>query len=198
MNPHKMNKIDVSSMSEQDQKAFKMYGKVPAKNVLMKTQKDRKYFDSGDYMMSKAGVATAQALGTEVPTPERVARASPPVNGNSQSANLGSSPTGNIPAVSPGLGDLSSGLPSPSLGQHGGVGVGISPAATSEAVEVPGHKSHARRGSESNFGVRVSPPGTMRESGHPPSSFPIGYGGFGSSPVKTSNLGRRLDEEMEG
>ena len=28
-------------MSEQDQKAFKMYGKVPAKNVLMKTQKVR-------------------------------------------------------------------------------------------------------------------------------------------------------------
>lgn len=31
---------------------------------------DRKYFDSGDYMMSKAGVASAQAPGTAIPTPE--------------------------------------------------------------------------------------------------------------------------------
>jgi hypothetical protein len=72
-------------MSEQDQKAFKMYGKVPGKNLLTKMQKvssgtriarlaadrqDRKYFDSGDYMMSKAGVASAQAPGTAIPTPE--------------------------------------------------------------------------------------------------------------------------------
>jgi hypothetical protein len=72
-------------MSEQDQKAFKMYGKIPGKNLLTKMQKvrrfglisptyadvqDRKYFDSGDYMMSKAGVASAQAPGTAIPTPE--------------------------------------------------------------------------------------------------------------------------------
>jgi hypothetical protein len=57
-------------MSEQDQKAFKMYGKMPAKNLLTKMQKDRKYFDSGDYMMSKAGVPTGQVLGTAIPTAE--------------------------------------------------------------------------------------------------------------------------------
>lgn len=74
-------------MSAEDQKAFKLYGKVPGKNVLTKMQKvrpssilrkgiklikdqDRKYFDSGDYMMNKAGVASAQAPGTAIPTPE--------------------------------------------------------------------------------------------------------------------------------
>lgn len=127
---------------------------------------------------------------------------------------LASSSTGNTPAPSPGLGEGPGGLSSPAIGQQGGVGVGISPGATSEAVEVPGNKGHARRGSErcgrfllqrviqlnspSNHGVRVSPPGTMREERNPSSSYPIGHGGFGSSPVKTSNLARRLDEEMEG
>lgn len=73
-------------MSDEDQKAFKLYGKVPGKNVLTKMQKvylavapyrqpelirqDRKYFDSGDYMMNKAGVQSAQAPGTAIPTPE--------------------------------------------------------------------------------------------------------------------------------
>lgn len=73
-------------MTEQEQKAFKMFGKVPAKNLLTKMQKvrhprlsgrveslmmqDRKYFDSGDYMMNKAGVGNAQPLGTAIPTPE--------------------------------------------------------------------------------------------------------------------------------
>lgn len=107
-------------MSEQELKAFKMYGKVPAKNLLTKMQKvsrngrvvrvvsgdrrqstgqdrcdcdcavvvdddgcalscearadpftqERKYFDSGDYMMSKAGVSPPQPLGTAIPTPE--------------------------------------------------------------------------------------------------------------------------------
>jgi hypothetical protein len=79
-------------MNEQELKAFKLYGKVPAKNLLTKMQKvgsasrpfsslrkrawqltrmqDRKYFDSGDYMMSKAGVTQAQPVGTAIPTPE--------------------------------------------------------------------------------------------------------------------------------
>jgi hypothetical protein len=44
---------------------------------------------------------------------------------------------------------------------------------------------------------RTSPPGTLREGNHT-SSFPIHHpGGLGSSPVKTSALAKRLDEEME-
>jgi hypothetical protein len=78
-------------MSEQDQKAFKMYGKLPVKNHLTKMQKvrstpssflrfpltaslllhlriaddqDRKYFDSAEYAMGKS------AQGKEIPTPQ--------------------------------------------------------------------------------------------------------------------------------
>ncbi|KAK4685153.1 hypothetical protein P7C73_g5005, partial [Tremellales sp. Uapishka_1] len=192
------NKVDVSAMTEQEQKAFKMYGKVPAKNLLTKMQKDRKYFDSGDYMMNKAGVQTDQILGSAIPTPAHVPHASPPTVGNGP---LSSSPT--RPGPSPGPNEhgsfLSTSDKKAAAGNGGNVGVGISPAATSEAVEVPGAAGHKRRGSESY--PRVSPPGIMRE-GNPSSSFPIQHahhpGTFGSSPVKTSNLGRRLDEEMEG
>lgn len=189
MNPHKMNKVDIKSMSEQDQKALNMYGKVPAKNLLTKMQKDRKYFDSGDYMMSKAGVASAQAPGTAIPTPQGVPHASPP-------NPLSTSPSNTSPPIT---------SPTHEYGQFGqlekvksnegkgNVGVGISPAATSDAVEVPG--GHGRRPSESH--ARVSPPGTMREGSTPSSSFPIHHtGALGSSPVKSSNLRRADDEEM--
>ncbi|WVR03829.1 hypothetical protein IAU60_000825 [Kwoniella sp. DSM 27419] len=194
MNPHKMNKVDISQMSEQEQKAFKLYGKVPGKTLFNKMQKERKYFDSGDYMMSKAGVPTAQAPGTAHPTPEAVPHASPPTG---QGAGiLASSPTGGS-FSSMGGGDAhspTSEKPTPN------VGVGISPAATSEAIEMPGHHNHhQRRGSESSSThPRISPPGTIREGSH--SSYPIHHAnmtGLGSSPVKASSLAKRLDEEAE-
>ncbi|WWD16528.1 hypothetical protein CI109_100955 [Kwoniella shandongensis] len=187
--PVLQNKVDISQMSEQDQKAFKMYGKVPGKNLLTKMQKDRKYFDSGDYMMSKAGVPTALPSGTAHPTPEAVPHASPPAG--QPAGILSSSPTGN------GLGGDHS--PTSEKPSTPGVGVGISPAATSEAIEMPAHHGHQRRGSESSQNPRISPPGTLREGGNP-SSYPIQHphpGGFGSSPVKASSLAKRLDEELE-
>lgn len=79
-------------MSEEEQKLFRLYGKLPThKNVLTKMQKvhviatslwiicltyrhvvkDRKYFDSGDYALSKAGVAPQNAVGTAIPNPEK-------------------------------------------------------------------------------------------------------------------------------
>ncbi|EJT48062.1 hypothetical protein A1Q2_06170 [Trichosporon asahii var. asahii CBS 8904] len=191
MNPHKMNKVDLSQLNEQEQKAFQMYGKLPQKNLLSKINKERKYFDSGDYMMSKAGVSPPQPLGTAIPTPEGVPHASPPTNGQ-----LSSSPTN-----SNSIPDQAARRPSQAI-----VGMGISPAAESEAMGIPG--SHQRRGSErcaEAFGAaaltprshsRISPPGTFREGVPPQSSYPIHHGNFGSSPVKTSALARRTDEEM--
>ncbi len=39
---------------------------------------DRKYFDSGDYALSKAGVGSQNAVGTAIPNPEKcVASRSP-------------------------------------------------------------------------------------------------------------------------
>ncbi|WVN85738.1 uncharacterized protein L203_100889 [Cryptococcus depauperatus CBS 7841] len=195
MNPHQKNKVDLSQMSEQDQKAFKLYGKVPGKNLLTKMQKDRKYFDSGDYMMSKAGITTAPP-GTKHPTPEAVPHASPP----GPQGYLSSSPTGGLPSPNVEHNHSHSGL-SPTLEKPvtPGVGVGISPAATSEAIEMPGRghsHGHQRRGSESSY-PRISPPSTLREGGNP-SSFPIHHPGtFGGSPVKASSLAKRVDEEIE-
>jgi hypothetical protein len=76
--------------------------------------------------------------------PRSVPHASPPNNGI---------PVPGILATSPGSGAL----PSPGLNEQGpterlfpihGVGVGISPQATSEAIEMPAGFGHMRRGSE--------------------------------------------------
>ncbi|KAG5645476.1 hypothetical protein DXG03_006021 [Asterophora parasitica] len=80
--------IPLQKLSPQEQQLFAKYGKLPThKNVLMKMQKvggavqrclsspnpvaqDRKYFDSGDYALSKAGVAPQNTVGTAIPNPE--------------------------------------------------------------------------------------------------------------------------------
>jgi len=84
MLPAQRNKIDISKLTEQEQLLFAKYGKLPThKNVLMKMQKDRKYFDSGDYALSKAGVAPQNTVGTAIPNPENIPHASsPPTNGH--------------------------------------------------------------------------------------------------------------------
>ncbi|KAJ6557315.1 camp-regulated phosphoprotein/endosulfine conserved region-domain-containing protein [Mycena vulgaris] len=81
MLPAQRNKIDISKLNEQEQILFAKYGKLPThKNVLMKMQKDRKYFDSGDYALSKAGVEPQNTVGTAIPNPENIPHASSPAN----------------------------------------------------------------------------------------------------------------------
>ncbi|ODV82645.1 hypothetical protein CANARDRAFT_204791 [[Candida] arabinofermentans NRRL YB-2248] len=46
--------IDISKLTPQEQKLYKLYGKLPKKaDILQSKLKDRKFFDSGDYAMSK-------------------------------------------------------------------------------------------------------------------------------------------------
>lgn len=203
MNPLQKNKVDISAMSEQEQKAFKMYGKLPAKNHLTKMQKERRYFDSAEYQLQKSGHGGGQVVGREIPTPQAVQHASAP--GPGSPGALSSSPTANLPnPFAPAVGSPDSstgalpigipGKPHPSLAHHrGSVGVGIAPADNENHNDIP-HQGHARRLSESH---RISPPGTLRDGAHPSSSFPIQHhSSFGaSSPVKASSLARRLDEE---
>ncbi|GHJ88167.1 hypothetical protein NliqN6_4569 [Naganishia liquefaciens] len=85
MNPLLKNKVDLSTMSEQERQLFQKYGKLPKKNVLTSMQKERKYFDSGDYAMHKAGVGAELPVGSAIATPERLPHAQPP--------SLSSSPT---------------------------------------------------------------------------------------------------------
>lgn len=79
---------------------FRLYGKLPSKSDhLAKHLKERKYFDSGDYALSKAGKASSVdtgSVGSQHPLPENIPHlASPgisnnsPAGGNNGSINLG-------------------------------------------------------------------------------------------------------------
>ncbi|KAG6002051.1 hypothetical protein E4U21_003483 [Claviceps maximensis] len=87
MNPHQKNKIDVESLSPEEQRLFRLYGKLPSRSDhFAKHLKDRKYFDSGDYAMSKAGKGDgvdAGAVGSEHPLPENIPHLSSPANNGS-------------------------------------------------------------------------------------------------------------------
>lgn len=78
MNPLQKNKIDINSLSPEEQKLFRMYGKLPNKKDLLDKKlkgQERKYFDSGDYAMSKAGKADdggLTAIGREHPSPDTI------------------------------------------------------------------------------------------------------------------------------
>lgn len=101
MLPLRQKKIDISSLTEEEQKLFRLYGKLPThKNVLTKMQKERKYFDSGDYALSKAGVAPQNSVGTAIPNPENIPHATSPPTGHQQPLSI--SPTNHgISASSP-------------------------------------------------------------------------------------------------
>lgn len=101
MLPAKQKKIDISSLTEEERKLFMLYGKLPThKNVLTKMQKERKYFDSGDYALSKAGVAPQNSVGTAIPNPENIPHATSPPTGHQQPLSI--SPTNHgISASSP-------------------------------------------------------------------------------------------------
>lgn len=90
MNPHQKNKIDISKMSPEEQRLFRMYGKVPnRKDLLQNKLKERKYFDSGDYALSKAGKAAdagVTSIGHEHPVPENIPHSSTPHNGTSSAS----------------------------------------------------------------------------------------------------------------
>lgn len=76
LNPAQRNKIDVSKLSDEEQKAFRMYGKIPdRKNILQNKLKERKFFDSGDYALSKAGKTSDTGItdvGAKHATPEDI------------------------------------------------------------------------------------------------------------------------------
>ncbi|KAI9900051.1 hypothetical protein N3K66_004313 [Trichothecium roseum] len=100
MNPHQKNKVDVKSLSPEEQRLFRLYGKLPSRSDhFAKHLKDRKYFDSGDYAMSKAGRGDgvdAGAVGSEHPVPENIPHLSSPIQ------NISSNGSNSNTAVQPG------------------------------------------------------------------------------------------------
>lgn len=64
-------------LSPQEQRIFKLYGKLPSRNELLtKKLKDRKFFDSGDYALSKAATKNESdpinGVGSKHPEPEDI------------------------------------------------------------------------------------------------------------------------------
>lgn len=130
MNPHQKNKVDVSvrpilaiphslpplepstnrfnptqSLTEEEQKLFRLYGKLPSKKDLLQTKlKERKYFDSGDYALSKAGKsdnALVGGLGHAHPSPDTIPHLSQQ-NSNSGAQADGQHGRGSISAAAGG------------------------------------------------------------------------------------------------
>ncbi|KAI0201922.1 camp-regulated phosphoprotein/endosulfine conserved region-domain-containing protein [Astrocystis sublimbata] len=104
MNPHQKNKIDVSSLTPDEQRLFRLYGKLPSKSDhFAKHLKERKYFDSGDYAMSKAGKGDkldTGSVGSQHPVPEDIPHLSSP----SQTGSLNGGPAHqHHPSVSGGV-----------------------------------------------------------------------------------------------
>ncbi|KAF9425876.1 hypothetical protein BGZ94_007143 [Podila epigama] len=65
------------TLSEQEKKLQKMYGRLPTpKDLLGHKLKERKYFDSGDYALSKAGKTTTP-VGSQHPQPENIPHSNP-------------------------------------------------------------------------------------------------------------------------
>ncbi|KAH7026424.1 camp-regulated phosphoprotein/endosulfine conserved region-domain-containing protein [Microdochium trichocladiopsis] len=116
MNPHQKNKVDIKSLSPEEQRLFRLYGKLPSKSDhFAKHLKERKYFDSGDYAMSKAGKGDsvdAATVGSQHPVPENIPHASSPQQGG-QHNGAGSTPNLHHPSLhgGPGAGQINSGSP---------------------------------------------------------------------------------------
>ncbi|CCA72975.1 hypothetical protein PIIN_06930 [Serendipita indica DSM 11827] len=139
-------------MTEEEKKLFRLYGKLPThKNVLTKVQKDRKYFDSGDYALSKAGVAPPSNVGTAIPSPENIPHASPPTP-------LSTSTSG-TPAATPGI---------PIAGAHGHGSSPVRESPLASATSSPLVTENLAEASSSSPSSSEIPP-----SSSPTSSYPI-------------------------
>ncbi|CAD6884893.1 unnamed protein product [Tilletia controversa] len=211
MLPAQRNKIDVSSLSEEEQKNFRLYGKLPSRaNVRPNKSHERKYFDSGDYALSKAGKAPQQSVGTAIPNPERVPHAST-VGGGSVPATVGSltspvsaavgSPmaavgmTGSFPAATAAplsaVSPLSSVPPSLTSGSDSSPSP-FSPTAASGSTAVPlpiagASSQSASSSSASSSPIAMSPPPSAAQT----SSSPLGLASrnqpLGSFPVASAH-----------
>ncbi|KAI9209338.1 camp-regulated phosphoprotein/endosulfine conserved region-domain-containing protein [Polychytrium aggregatum] len=71
--------IDVSKLTPEEKSFYDKYGRLPPakKNVIGHQMKDRKYFDSGDYALSKAGKSNPKEVGSQHPSPERIPHSIP-------------------------------------------------------------------------------------------------------------------------
>jgi len=87
----KKNKVNISALSPDEQRLFRLYGKPPSKSD---HTKERKYFDSGDYALSKAGKARSvgtESIGSQHPLPENIPHLNSPGIGIASQGGSGNS-----------------------------------------------------------------------------------------------------------
>ncbi|KAI3635187.1 hypothetical protein MIR68_006753 [Amoeboaphelidium protococcarum] len=78
---------DLSKLTPQELQIYKKYGKLPTKkDIVSHKLKERKYFDSGDYAMYKAGKTgtTGASVGSVHPSPDMIPHSSPAAATNVQ------------------------------------------------------------------------------------------------------------------
>lgn len=94
MLPQQRNKVNLSSLNGDEERLLRMYGKLPSKqDILNKKLKERKYFDSGDYALSKAGKASdvgVTNIGSQHPLPENIPHIHNTPQPGSKDATVGS------------------------------------------------------------------------------------------------------------
>ncbi|KAH7084908.1 camp-regulated phosphoprotein/endosulfine conserved region-domain-containing protein [Paraphoma chrysanthemicola] len=97
----------MQKMNADEARLFRLYGKLPNKKDLLQNKlKERKYFDSGDYALSKAGKASdvgVTQVGREHPNPEKIPHIAPPTaNGlNGHNGQIGQNGNNQEKAGSP-------------------------------------------------------------------------------------------------
>ncbi|GBL51404.1 hypothetical_protein [Candidozyma auris] len=66
--PKNTQGIDLSKLSPQELRIYKMYGKLPTTQQILSSKiQDKKYFDSGDYAMQKQMGGPKSGLGGTIP-----------------------------------------------------------------------------------------------------------------------------------
>ncbi|EEB08172.1 endosulphine family protein [Schizosaccharomyces japonicus yFS275] len=74
--------VDINSLTSEEQKLYRLYGRLPQRKdfLVQKLKQGRKYFDSGDYALSKAGKASDTGItnvGKGIPSPETIPHLAP-------------------------------------------------------------------------------------------------------------------------
>jgi len=197
---------------------FRLYGKLPNRKDILNSKlkvrlfpvclleqhfefdlhpQERKYFDSGDYALSKAGKAPQNTVGTAIPNPQIIAHASTVANSSTSppgsSPGLPATPTGIPIASAGGAGSHGSHVPSslgagsPSIPAVGGAGVGSGPSSakistspTTSSMGGTGRPAHPQVSTfpigSSNSNNSISPNGGSG-SGQTAFTMPSGYDG---------------------
>ncbi|ETN42180.1 uncharacterized protein HMPREF1541_04121 [Cyphellophora europaea CBS 101466] len=179
MNPHQKNKIDINSLSADEQRLFRLYGKLPNKKDLLQNKlKERKYFDSGDYALSKAGKASdtgVTSIGTEHPTADGIPHMSPLTNTvtRGDSVSAGSPPQVSSPVGS--AADQGQGPASLHRGSINGIPGGGLPGHSASRSPIKESSYLARTASvdEAQEGSGANTITTSKDGGAGPQGIPI-------------------------